>query len=379
MDLSECRKKIDEIDEQLTRLFADRMEISASVAAAKRATGKATYDPAREREVLARARERVPEKFADFAAFLYRDLMEMSKMYQRSLNSSGGELASRIEASLLPSDARFPTDAQVSCQGVEGAYSQIAARKLFAYPSIKLVPTFADVMTAVSNGDVRYGVLPIENSSYGSVHDVFDLMRRFGFYIVRGLKLHIFHKLLVLPGVDMSEVREIISHPQALGQCGRFFAEHREIKATPVSNTAEAARLVSVSGRRDLAAISSPECADLYGLKVAATGIADSDSNYTRFICVSKELEIYPGASRVSMIVELPHRPGTLNGLLSRFAARGLNLTKIESRPIPGSDFEYSFTVDIEASAASQEVRTLLEELAADMSAFKFLGAYSEL
>lgn len=380
MDLSECRKRIDEIDEGMTRLFAERMQVSAEVAAAKRATGKATYDPAREREVLARARSRVPEEFADYAAYLYRDLMELSKMYQRSLSSREAPLARRIEEALSGTQAIFPSDVPVACQGVEGAYSQIAVQRLFAWPEIKMVPAFADVFREVESGAVRYGVLPIENSSYGSVHDVFDLIKRRGGYIVRGLKLHISHKLLAMPGVALSEIREIISHPQALGQCGKFLAEHREtIKATPVSNTAEAARLVSVSGRRDLAAISSPECAELYGLSAIMSGISDSDSNYTRFICVSRELEIYPGANRVSMIVELPHRPGTLSGLLARFAAHGLNLTKIESRPIPGSDFEYSFTVDIEANVASPEVRALLAELDSDMSAYTFLGAYSEL
>jgi chorismate mutase/prephenate dehydratase len=195
---------------------------------------------------------------------------------------------------------------------------------------------------------------------------------------VRALKLRISHQLLAKPGVTLGEIKQIYSHEQAIGQCGDFLRAHPEITVTSCANTAMAAMLVAQSQRQDVAAISSKECASLYGLKSLSSTISDSEFNYTRFICIAREMEIYPGASRMSMMMELPHHPGALNELLSKFAMLGLNLTKMESRPILGSDFEFKFYFDLEASVHSEGVLALLSELEAENCTFEFLGSYAD-
>jgi len=232
----------------------------------------------------------------------------------------------------------------------------------------------------VEQGLCPYGILPIENSAAGSVAAVYDLMVRHRFHIVRALRLKVDHVLLAARGVKLEDVREITSHPHALAQCGTFLKAHPKVKATPGSNTAVAAKELAVSGRRDLAVIASRTCAELYGLDVIAEGIADAAFNYTRFICISKNLEIYPDAGKFSIMLSLPHRPGALNGLISKFAAIDVNLTKLESRPIPGMDFEFRFTFDFEAPPTDTAVLALLSELSRDpgIEHFTFLGAYAE-
>ncbi len=379
MELTDIRVRIDAINEEIERLFLERMELSLDVASYKREHKLPTFDPERERKILQRAREKAPAHLAPYAACLFQSLMQMSRSYQNSTIRFEETLTPRIRAALEHTPPLFPTDAAVACQGVEGAYSQMAVNRLFSYPQIVYCPQFEGVFQAVESGRCRYGVLPIENSSYGSVNEVYDLMKRHQFHIVRGLRQKISHHLLGKPGVKLSDIREIYSHSQAIGQCGAFLSAHPEIKVTPCANTAIAAQLVSQSDRSDVAAISSKQCASLYGLETVSSAVSDSDHNYTRFICIARELEIYPGASRISMMTELPHQPGALGALLSKFAVLGLNLTKLESRPILGSDFEFKFYFDLEASIYSEEVLALLSELAAGVEPFVFLGSYTEL
>ena len=379
MELKDCRRRIDEINSEMERLFLERMEISLDVAAYKQEHHLPTFDPAREREILRRAREKAPAGLAPYVSHLFQQLMEMGRSYQNRSVPRVETLTGQIRAALENTPTLVPTDAVVACQGVEGAYSQIAVNRLFQYPEIVYYPQFEDVFRAVGAGKCRYGVLPIENSSYGSVNEVYDLMKQYRFPIVRGLKLRISHNLLARRGTALGDIREIYSHGQAIGQCRAFLAAHPGIRVTPCANTAVAAKMVSESDRRDVAAISSRECAALYRLDILSDAISDSDHNYTRFICISKEMEIYPGASRISMMAEMPHRPGSLNALLSKFAMLGLNLTKIESRPILGREFEFKFYFDLEASVYSEEVLALLSELAAGPEPFEFLGSYTEL
>ena len=225
-----------------------------------------------------------------------------------------------------------------------------------------------------------YGILPIENSAAGSVAAVYDLMLKHKFHIVRALRLKIDHVLLAPEGVKLEDIREVTSHPHALAQCKDFFKRNPQIKQAAGLNTALAAKEVAASGRRDLAVIASRACAELYGLRVVAEGIQDAAFNYTRFICISKNLEIYPDANKFSIMLSLPHRPGSLNGIISKFASIDVNLTKLESRPIPGMDFEFRFTFEFEASPTDKNVLCLLAELAMDpeIEHFDFLGAYGE-
>ncbi len=376
MDLNELRVRIDEINHRMLQLFTERMNVSMEIAQYKLENGLPVLDKGRERAILNRMALEAGEPFEDYAQVLFRTLFELSRSYQSSVITGENALADRIKAALDNTPPLFPRRAVVACQGVEGAYSQQACDKLFPHAEIVYVQSFEGVFQAVEKGLCRYGVLPIENSSFGSVGAVYDLMKRHKFSIVRGTRLHIAHTLLGKKGVPLKGIREVFSHEQAIGQCGEFLKAHPDIKVTVCANTAMAAKMVAESQRDDVAAISSRQCAELYGLEILMEGIQDNDSNFTRFICISRELEIYPGASKISLMMTLPHSPGSLSGLLSRFSMLGINLTKLESRPIPGKEFEFMFYFDLEASVCAQPVLKLLCELQNNPETFVFLGNY---
>ncbi len=282
-----------------------------------------------------------------------------------------------FQAILASAPSRFPDQAPVACQGVEGAYSQQACLQIFHAPSITYCPTFESVFAAIENGECRYGVLPIENSLAGSVNSVYAQMFLHRFHIVRSTTLRIDHTLLALPGTQMDQIRDVYSHEQAIHQCSVYLAQHPEWRVNVCSNTAAAARMIRESGRPDAAAISSVRCAGLYGLDILATDVQNNPNNHTRFICISKAPEIYPGADRTSLMLALPDKPGALYHLLGRFNELGVNLTKLESRPIPGTDFEYMFYFDLDASVSSPAFAGLLQELDAELNRFTWLGSYS--
>lgn len=378
MGLEELRNEIDSIDDEILKLFLKRMECASKVADYKKENKLSTLQKGREREILKRVSEKSGSEMADYSRILFSTLMDLSKSYQnkRNADKEGGELLKKIKKALLDTPQIFPQSGSVACQGIEGAYSQIACDRLFKNADIKYVETFEDVFKAVENGDCKYGMLPIENSIHGTVIAVYDLMKNYNFHIIKSVKLKINHALMANKGAKLSDIKEIISHEQAIGQCSEFLKEHPDIKITVCKNTAVAAKTVADSGRSDIAAISSPDCAENYGLSVLDDKIANSDSNFTRFICITKELLIYPGADRISIIMNLPHTPGSLNNTISKFAMAGLNLTKLESRPIAGRDFEFSFYFDLEASIYAEETVNILDELSMGNTNLIFLGSY---
>ncbi|HZK39567.1 MAG TPA: prephenate dehydratase, partial [Clostridia bacterium] len=310
---------------------------------------------------------------------LFLTLFSLSRSYQNALMAKESPLADEIRKALDETPKLFPTKAVVACQGVEGAYSQIATDKLFSLPNIMYFNTFEGVFRAVETGLSRYGILPIENSSHGSVTQVYDLMKQHNFHIVKGLKLKIDHSLLAKPACKPSDIKEIFSHEQAIAQCSKFLDNLKGVKVTVVENTAVAAQMVAESQRSDVAALSSHNCAELYGLAVLGVDVQNNTNNYTRFICISKKLEIYPGANKISLMLSVSHRPGSLYEMISKFSVLGLNLTKLESRPVPDKDFEFMFYFDIEASVVSEPVINLICEIAAGTEQFDFLGNYSEI
>jgi chorismate mutase/prephenate dehydratase len=245
-------------------------------------------------------------------------------------------------------------------------------------PSKMFFSNFESVFQAVESGLCKYGVLPIENSSAGSVTEVYDLMAKHKFYIVKSLKLHINHALLAKPGVKLEDVHEIISHSQALQQCSNFLKSHPGIKVTIFENTATAAKYVAESDRTDIAALSSTDCAKLYGLHVLMDGMQNNENNYTRFICITKEMELFAGSNKISLMLSVDHRPGSLHELIGKFACRGINLCKLESRPYPKKKFEYLFYLDVEGRIDDFQVRWLLNDLNNQLGYFKFLGSYDE-
>lgn len=377
MELSEYRAKLDAIDDQMAALFKERMETVKQVADYKKANGVPVMAAGRERDILYRVTGLAGGELEEYTKILWSTLLELSRDYQENRLTTGESPLCRDILAAAERTGQFPTRAVVACQGIEGAYSQIACDKLFPLSQIMYFGRFEGVFRAVEAGMCRYGILPIENSSAGSVTEVYDLMEKYNCKIVRSLKLKVEHCLLAKPGVSLRDVKEVVAHEQALDQCGDFL-KSSGVKITVFSNNAAAAKYVSESQRTDLAAIASVNCADLYGLRVLSDHIANSDHNYTRFICISKTMEIYEGADRITFVTSASHRPGSLYSLIAKFATRGLNISKLESRPIPGKDFEFRFYFDVEASVWNKDTQTVLSQLEKE-DFFTFLGAYSEV
>ena len=378
--MESIRNDINGIDDELVKLFVKRMEASEKMAEVKRGNGKPVQDPARERSILSKVAQAVGPELENEARLFFTMLMSMSRGRQRAELAGECPFVKSIAEAVASTPERFPSSATIACPGVEGSYSQQAACRLVNFPTIFYFKGFDDVFSAVEKGMCDYGILPIENSAAGSVTAVYDLMARHNFKIVRSLKLRVRHVLLAPKGTKPEDIKEITSHPHALAQCSEFLKLHPEFGIVPATNTASAAEELAASKRAGTAVIASRECADLYGLDIIREDIADTSSNYTRFICISKRQEIYPDSERISLMMSLNHRPGALTDVLVKFAAAGVNLTKLESRPVPGSDFEFRFIFDLEARADEPRIVKLLCALASDpgIEHFTFMGAYAE-
>ncbi len=377
VDLAVSRARIDEIDAQIIDLFERRMHIAADVAAYKRATGKAVLDKEREAAKIDKATELASDELKKFIPPLFSMMMEMSRAYQHSLLDDGSESAVPAEISAF---AELPAGARVAVQGVEGAYQHIACCELFDSPDIAFVPTFDAVADAVESECVAYGILPLENSTAGTVDRVYDLLYKRGLYIARAITLRINHDLLAKPGVGIPDIAEVFSHEQALRQCTDFIAQMpNEVTSTACRNTAMAASMVANSERDDVAAISSSACAELYGLNVLEHAIQDESDNFTRFICVAKRPQLVGAPERSSLLLITPHEAGALFRVLSRIAALGVNMVKLESRPIPGSEFEFMFYVDIECTPNDAAFAEVVAQIAPLCDSLAYLGSYAEV
>ena len=379
MELQELRGRIDQIDDQLVKLFVQRMDVAAQIADYKKAENLPIFVPAREREKLVDVAQKAGPEMENYTRVLYSMLFELSRSYQSKRNNTDSPLYKKITDAIENTPKLLTQTPMVACQGVEGAYSQIACEKMFKNPFIMYFKNFDGVFTAIEQGLCQYGILPIENSTAGSVKKVYDLMIQHNFSIVRTYRLKVDHNLLANPGTEISGIREIYSHEQAINQCSDFLKQLPGVKIIPVENTAVAAEMVSKSGRTDVAALSSRSCAELYGLSCLAASVQDKGNNRTRFICISKNLEIYPGSDKTSIMMVLSHRPGALYKVLARLYVLGINVTKLESRPIPDRDFEFMFYFDLDTSIYSEEFVQLMCELDDLCEEFKYLGSYTEV
>ena len=375
MELKDYRDQIDQIDDEIVRLFQQRMDVAAQIAAYKKEHDLPIMQASREREKLADLSGKTREELQSYLRVLYSLLFELSRTYQA--RGSRTELYERIADAIDNTPKLFPRSTSVACQGVEGAYSQLACERLFAAPNIQYFRSFEGVFSAIEAGFCRYGILPIENSTAGSVKRVYDLMVSHNFSIVRSVRLKVDHCLLAKPG--STEIHEVFSHEQAISQCAEFLKTLGDIKITRCENTAVAAQTVAASERQDVAALSSRFCAELYGLDILRSGVQDVGNNHTRFICISKQPEIYPGADRTTLMLVLPHKPGSLYKVLARLYALGINLLKLESRPLPDRDFEFLFYLDLETSVYSDEFVQLMCDIGSFCEEFKYLGSYSEV
>ncbi len=378
MELSELRDRIDALDDRLLALFLERMELSEAVAACKKARQLPILNRTREREILTKVMEKAGEK-ERYAYHLFSTLFQLSRSRQAELLSGPSRVRAQVRAALSAGEAAFPQTGLVACQGMEGANAQAACDRLLPRGSIVYVKTFQAVVSAVESGLCQFGVLPIENSSNGSVREVYDLLQSRKLPVVRSTRLCIRHELLTLPGSRLEDITEIYSHEQAIGQCSKFLGGLNGVRVIPCGNTAAAARLVSERGNPHAAAISSHPCAALYGLTCIKEDLQDSDNNYTRFICIAKEPAIYAGANRISLILACENRPGALYDILSKLSVLGINMTKLESCPVTGRNFEFVFFLELEASVLQPGVLSMLEELERSCESFQFLGSYGEV
>ncbi len=379
MSLPKYREEIEKIDDEILKLFSKRMETAARIGAYKKENGLPIHVPAVEKQKILKAIENSPEEIREYSPLLFSLLFELSRSYQNRLNGVNSELTEKIQKAVDETEKIFPDSPTVACQGVPGAYSQAACERLFRYPKTMYVSSFEAVFSAIEAGLCEYGILPIENSNAGSVQSVYDLMMKHHFYIVRSARIKVSHHLLVKPGTKLSDIREIYSHEQAISQCSHFLAQLPNVSVIACENTAVAAKKVAESERRDIAALASEQSMKLYGLESLQSSVQNTDNNYTRFICISKNLKIFPGSDRTSLMMTLPHEQGSLYRTLSRFYALGINLNKLESRPIPDKEFEFMFYFDLDTPVYSPNLIQLIGELPTVCDTFQYLGSYSEV
>ncbi len=372
-ELSEIRVEIDEIDNQMLDLFKRRMDCAKEVGCYKKEKGLPILNRQREDEILADVQEK-GGAYGTAARMLFADIMELSRALQYNIIGSGQALREEIlHAREMPQ-----TDGiTVAYQGIKGANSFEAAQALFPDAVLSERKTFEDVFDAVDRDEAAFGVLPVENSTAGSVSAVYDLILKHRFYIVGALDRRIEHCLAGLRQSTLEDIEIVWSHPQALSQCAHYL-EQRRLTAVSKANTAVAARDVAREKRLNVAAICTPGAAKEYGLRILDTGLQDDPFNTTRFIVISKQLIISEDANKISLCFSLPHVKGSLYNLLCRFNSLGLNLTKIESRPAKGRDFEYLFYLDFTGSVRSDNVIDLLSRLGEELPEFSFLGNYRE-
>ncbi len=378
MDLKDIRQRIDEIDDKLIELFIERMGLSKEVAEYKAATGTPILNMTREREIL----KKVCDKAGDmdlYAHRLYSTILELSRALQQEHIPQNTGVRKQVEASLNKTYDAFPRGGMIACQGTEGAYGQMAADRMFPQGHLVFFKTFEAVFDAVESGFCDFGVLPIENSSNGSVRETYDLLQTKNCKIVRSERLCIRHELMAKPGTKLSDIKTIISHEQAIGQCSKFLKSLGDkVSVVAVSNTAVAAEQVANCTDGSVAAIASHATAHLYGLEPVVKDIMDSDNNYTRFVCIAKDHQLYPGSDHIGLILALQHKPGALYDILAKMAALEVNLIKLESCPVVGHDFEFMFFFEMQANVRDPKILGMLEAIEASCEQFVYLGNYLE-
>ncbi len=378
LDLGEIRKNIDLTDDEIAKLFWHRMELCENVARYKMLHLKNVRDSSREQAIIDRLTDGRNEADSRSLSLLYNTIFEISRARQSSMMGTSSKLFSDV-VDAYEKNADFPLSASVACQGVEGAYSQIACKKIFKDPKILYFENFESVFKSVESGLCRYGVLPFENSIHGSVTEVYDMLSKTDLKVIKSVKLPIHHALVAKKGTSLSDITEIFSHRQAIGQCSEFLSANKKIKVTVSENTAAAAKMVSQSERKDIAAISSENCAELYDLDILKKDLQNSSVNFTMFYCVSKELEVYRPINKAAFMFNIENKAGALFSVLAQFAAMGVNLTKIESRPISGRDFEFMFYAEADTDGLDKNMLALFSELEKSLAFFKFIGVYEEI
>ena len=370
MNLTDLRNRIDDIDKEILKLFIERMDIAKDVAMFKVENNLPVFQSSREIEIINNVRNNSPEKLKNSSEVLFKNIMDISKYCQEIeiFNNQGN--FSYID---FINNNGF----SIGCQGVDEAYSHIASKKLFGENNVVFFKTFDEVFEAVENGSIDFGVLPIQNSTAGSVAKTYELLRKYNLYISSSISLKLSHCLATRKGVKIENIKKVYSHEQALWQCSDYLKDNN-FDGCAFSNTALSAEYVK-NCDENFACICSVDCAKLNGLEILSEDISNADENYTRFICISKKIFIPKNADIISVSLSLPHSSGALYSLLTKFAVAGLNLLRIESKPIASKDFDVVFYLDFAGSIKDENVVKLLTALKNELNYFKFLGNYNEV
>ncbi len=374
MDLLELRDQIDQIDSRIVELYEKRMDVCKQVAQYKIENGKKVFDKVREEEKIRKVKALAHTDFTRLGVEeLFEQIMSMSRKLQYQLLSENGSLGKLPFIAMKELDTK---KARVVFQGAEGAYSQAAMSKFFGDKINSFhVDTFREAMSAIDEGSADFAVLPIENSTAGIVSEIYDLLCEFENYIVGEQIIRIEHCLLGLPGTTIDEIKTVYSHPQSLMQSAKFLSEY-PWQQISMKNNAFAARKVAEDGDKSQVAIASAYAGEIYGLEVLKKGVNQSSTNSTRFIIVTNQKVFLEDASKISICFEIPHESGSLYQILSHFIYNNLNMTKIESRPIEGRNWEYRFFVDFEGNLADSAVKNAIRGLRDEAQNMKILGNY---
>lgn len=372
MDLSEIRQKIDAIDDDILELFLRRMELANDVAKYKAANNMVVFQRDREKFIIDNVKANTPEKLRKSAAFLFMNIMDISKCSQINEITPDGEIPHVSEIKSRPS---------VAVQGIEGAYGHAACKALFDSGSISYYAAFSEVFEAVENGDVDYGIIPVENSTAGEVTLNMELLEKHKVYINRTVTVECAHVLAAKKGVTEKDIKILFGHEQAIRQCEEYIESRGGLTVIPYHNNAAAARMVSENPSGELGCICSEECAEMHGLDIIRKGIASDPNNCTRFICISKQLEVYEGAQIVAVSLSIPNISGALYRLLTKFAVNGLSMTKIQSKPLPievKKKFpeDYMFYIEFTGNIHQPVIRKLLNNLESELNYFKLHGNF---
>lgn len=370
MELDELRRDINDIDSQIQELFTKRMELCCDVAEYKIKNNIPVFQSRREEEILNRVSQSAPDELKGGTRVLFQTLMDISKcrQYQKFFAEQN-----HIEYKKLDLSGKHT----VAVPGISGSYTHDACSNVFEEFEPMFFEQFEDVFRAVEHEEAEFGILPIVNSTAGSVGQTYELLKRYDLKICACTKLKISHCLAARKGTQMSDIKIVYSHEQALSQCSNFIAENG-FKAHKYTNTSTAACFV-VQAEQPYGAICSVDCANKLGLDILKTDIANAKQNYTKFIIISKETLKSENADTISVSLALPHQSSALYRMLTKFSVAGLNLSMIESMPIANTDFDVVFYLDFQGAIDTPEVAKLMSELSAELSYFKFLGNYEEM
>lgn len=370
-----ARAKIREVDYKIADLFEERMKYAAELGLAKKEVGAPIYDKNREDEKLADITKNRSNPFVKKGLEeVFIQLLSISRKYQYHMVHQRDRYIENYFTE-VPKLVMFP-DTRVVYPGVPGSFSEMACEQFFGKDTDKYsVVNFKDVALALNNGDADYGVLPIENSSAGDVTGVYNILLENDVCIVGEEFVKVDHCLLGCPGTKISDIKTVFSHPQGLMQCAPFL-DDLNVERISVENTAIAAEAVARDGKPFEAAIASRRAAEIYGLDILAENINFEDNNVTRFVILSKKRQYTQNAGKISISFSLLHESGTLYNILSHFMYNGLNLSHIESVPLPEKQWEYRFYIDITGNLHDPAVRNALQGVRTEVADFKILGNY---